>query len=182
MVCAMKKAGVLLILFIVVLLVAVFAEAQQPKKMLRVCYLGNTTSGRDVASTPFRERLRELGYPEGAILAITNGYAAFHAGRQDEISHYFRNLYNLFKYLSISKLENPQLYANLVRAQLSTYELLLLFYSCLSDLGIEKFKPLVEQFGVLEGLAVEKLIERDHLKFYAWKAYGDKGFTYLGVS
>jgi hypothetical protein len=38
----------------------------------------------------------------------------------------------------------------------------------------------VEQFGVLEGLTVEKLIERDHLKFYAWKAYGDKGFTYLG--
>ena len=63
----MKKAGVLSILFVVVLLaVAVTVEAQQPKKVPRIGFLGNSLSGReDSAITPFRERLRELGYIEG---------------------------------------------------------------------------------------------------------------------
>ena len=43
MVCAMKKAGVLSILFVVVLLaVAVMAEAQQPKKVSRIGYLSRS--------------------------------------------------------------------------------------------------------------------------------------------
>jgi putative ABC transport system substrate-binding protein len=50
------------------------AEAQQPKKVSRVCYLGNTASGRDVASTPFRERLRELGYIEGQSIVFEPRY------------------------------------------------------------------------------------------------------------
>jgi putative tryptophan/tyrosine transport system substrate-binding protein len=51
-----------------------FAQAQQPKKVSRVCYLGNTASGRDVASTRFRERLRELGYIDGQNIAFEPRY------------------------------------------------------------------------------------------------------------
>jgi putative ABC transport system substrate-binding protein len=41
------------------------AKAQQPAKVPRIGYLGNTVSGSDRAIVPFRERLRELGYVEG---------------------------------------------------------------------------------------------------------------------
>ena len=63
MVCEMRKAGVLSILFIVVLLaVAVIAEAQQAEKVFRIGYLGS--SGSDPPQA-FRQGLRDLGYVEG---------------------------------------------------------------------------------------------------------------------
>ena len=65
----MKKARVLSILFVVVLLaVAVIAEAQQPKKVPRIGYIiGGTNSARNEA---FRQGLRELGYAEGKNIII----------------------------------------------------------------------------------------------------------------
>src|SRR5262245_23486383 len=40
--------------------------AQQPKKVARICYLGNAVTGRQaIYIRMFRERLRELGYIEG---------------------------------------------------------------------------------------------------------------------
>ena len=59
----MKKAGLLSILFVVVLLaVAVIAEAQQAEKVFRIGYLGS--SGSDPPQA-FRQGLRDLGYVEG---------------------------------------------------------------------------------------------------------------------
>jgi putative ABC transport system substrate-binding protein len=46
------------------------ADAQQPKKVARICYLGGTTVGVAYNVTPFRERLRELGYIEGQNITI----------------------------------------------------------------------------------------------------------------
>jgi putative ABC transport system substrate-binding protein len=67
----MKKARDSSILFVVVLLaVAVLAEAQQPKKVARIGYLGGTTSNAAFNLKPFRERLRELGYVEGQNMTI----------------------------------------------------------------------------------------------------------------
>jgi putative ABC transport system substrate-binding protein len=67
MVCAMRKAGVLLILFVVVLLaVAVIADAQQPKKIPRIGYLvGNPFAANSARIEAFRQGLRELGYGGG---------------------------------------------------------------------------------------------------------------------
>jgi len=47
------------------------AEAQQTKKVARMCYLGNAVSGRQaIYIKTFRERLRELGYVEGQNIKI----------------------------------------------------------------------------------------------------------------
>ena len=63
MVCAMRKA-VLSILFVVVLLaVAVMAEAQQPKKVQRIGYLSAYDAATEsIRSEAIRLALRELGY------------------------------------------------------------------------------------------------------------------------
>jgi ABC-type uncharacterized transport system substrate-binding protein len=73
----MRKAGVLSILFVVVLLaVAVTAEAQQPKKVPRIGFLSpvspSTISDRVEA---FQQGLRELGYVEGKNIVIEWRYA-----------------------------------------------------------------------------------------------------------
>ena len=73
MVSAMKKkAGVLSILFVVILLaVAVIADAQQPKKVPRIGYLSGTAlSGTSARVEAFQHGLRELGYVEGKNIVI----------------------------------------------------------------------------------------------------------------
>jgi len=68
----MKKAGVLSVLFVVVLLaVAVVAEAQQPTKVPRIGYLAASSLSALAARTEaFRQGLRELGYVEGKNIVI----------------------------------------------------------------------------------------------------------------
>ena len=68
----MKKAGVLSILFAVVLLaVAVIANAQQPTKVPRIGYLGGVSLSANTARhDAFRQGLRELHYVEGKNIVI----------------------------------------------------------------------------------------------------------------
>ncbi len=77
MVSAMKKAGVLSILFVVILLaVAVIAEAQQPTKVPRLGYLSPVDAASDSARAEgIRLALRELGYIEGQNIAVEYRYA-----------------------------------------------------------------------------------------------------------
>src|SRR5436190_17788460 len=74
---AMRKAGLLSILFVVALLaVAVIVEAQQPKKIPRIGVLLNTTpvaSSRRIEA--LRRGLRELGYADGININIVYRYA-----------------------------------------------------------------------------------------------------------
>src|SRR5262244_1862118 len=66
----MKKAAVLSILCAVVLLaLAMIAEAQQPKKLSRIGYLTGLSGSPDSLEA-FRQGLRELGYVEGKNLII----------------------------------------------------------------------------------------------------------------
>ena len=84
----MKKAAVTSILVAVVLLaVAVIAEAQQPKKVPRIGYL----SPRDAATESTRVEgirlaLRELGYIEGQNIAIEYRYTEGKQDRQPELA------------------------------------------------------------------------------------------------
>jgi putative tryptophan/tyrosine transport system substrate-binding protein len=77
MVCAIGKAAVLPILFVVVLLaVAVVVEAQQPKKVPRIGYLSGVDAATETArAEAFRRALRELGHIEGQNIAIEYRYA-----------------------------------------------------------------------------------------------------------
>lgn len=88
--------------------------------------------------------------------------------------HYFRNLYRIFKEIDKSKIDgfDKQHYAKLVRAQLSEYEVLLLFYNCIWVGDGDKFKKLVEKYELLEGINYSKLIEREHYKLYEETAFG----------
>jgi putative tryptophan/tyrosine transport system substrate-binding protein len=68
----MKSAAVPSILVVVVLLaVAVIAEAQEPKKVPRIAYLSNSDSATEsTRSEAFRRGLRDLGYIEGKNILV----------------------------------------------------------------------------------------------------------------
>jgi putative tryptophan/tyrosine transport system substrate-binding protein len=81
----MRKAGLLSILFGVVLLAgAVIATAQQPKKVPRIGYLTLTASPRGPEA--FLQGLRELGYIEGQNIVIEPRHAADRAERLPDLA------------------------------------------------------------------------------------------------
>ena len=69
-------------------------------------------------------------------------------------------------------LQGWYLYTNLIRAQLSSYELALLFYNCLGDIGREKFKSLVEEYALLQNMPDEILLDVSHKELYDERAFG----------
>jgi len=73
----MRKTGVSSILFFVVLLaIAVIAEAQQPKKVARIGFLAAVShSANSARFEAFRQGLRELGYVEDKNIVIEWRYA-----------------------------------------------------------------------------------------------------------
>lgn len=75
---------------------------------------------------------------------------------QSDLSHYFRNLYQIIRYAerSVSRKVQRQ-HIKMLRAQLSNYEILLLAYNGLHTYG-EKFHRLIEKFELLKNLNTEE--------------------------
>ena len=101
-------------------------------------------------------------------------YEFFYRENQAVLGHYFRLLYNLIKLVKRTDGIDRRFYTNLVRAQLSSAELKLIFYNCLSNWGREKFKPLVEEFGLLKTLPNDTLPDDNLLHAYSPAAFGGK--------
>jgi len=87
---------------------------------------------------------------EGVIRKIWERH--FFKDNQSILGHYFRNLYNIIKFIENSDVNNKKFYTNIVRAQLSNGELILIFFNCITELGEKKFKPLVEKYSLLKNM------------------------------
>ena len=104
----------------------------------------------------------------------------FFTNYQPYVGHYFRYLYNTTKFVDEHEFfdnkifKHKKLYTNLIRAQLSSTELGLLFYNCLSDRGA-KFKCLVEKYALLEDMDFGNLLDQKHRSLYEDRAYGESG-------
>ena len=61
----------------------------------------------------------------------------------------------------------------MLRAQLSRYELVWLYYNGLSDNGNEKMKPLMEKYAMLKNLRKELIVDTNHyVGNYSSSAFG----------
>ena len=101
-----------------------------------------------------------------SLSQLNEVYMEFYSSYSSELGHYFRSLYNIVKFVKNSEVGDKNLYTNLVRAQLSSYELLLMFYDCLSEMGNMKFKPLTVEFNLLKHLQEKKLLDPNHASLY----------------
>ncbi|MEP0155773.1 putative phage abortive infection protein [Pseudophaeobacter sp.] len=103
-----------------------------------------------------------------------DAYEEFYDDHNSELGHYFRTLYNLFKFVHKSDEVDQRLYTNLIRAQLSDDEAMLLFLNGLSLRG-QKFKPLLEEYAVLKNVDKEsRLYELTEGKgTYSPSAFGE---------
>jgi hypothetical protein len=98
-------------------------------------------------------------------------YDDFYMENQADLGHYFGNLYHIIKYVDNSDVDDKMKYTNFVRAQLSSYELTLLFYNGISKNGIETLKPLLEKYSLLKNLPKNLVLDTSHLKKYDSTAF-----------
>ncbi len=110
--------------------------------------------------------------PPDSIESMKQAYEKFYDKHQVELGHYFRYLYNIFKFLKSSEIENRKFYSNLVRAQLSNHELAIIYYNCLSGFGKEKFYPLAVEFSLFKNMPRSLLYAEDHKDLYPDAAFG----------
>ena len=140
-----------------------------------------TITGRDV----FRFKYNSM---HSTIKSSPDLYASIYINTynqsQTDFGHYFRNLYRMIKlvdetdfFYNSSKTPEEEVfkikyrYTSIIRSQLSDYELLMMFYNCLSEKGHEKFKPLIERYSLLKNLSRELLPIETHTNLYHEKAY-----------
>ena len=88
-----------------------------------------------------------------------------------DLSHYFRTVYHIIKFIDSSEIKNKKQYIAITRAQLSSYEQLLIFYNCLHHNGRDKFKPLIEKYAIFKNLDTNLLINQKHYNKYKKGAY-----------
>jgi hypothetical protein len=146
--------------------------------------------GRDVFKDKYEELLRAIKDKGGDF---KNTYMDYYETVQTDFGHYFRNIYRIIKFINetdfismdevnennvseklIEKknFEIQYKYTSMLRAQLSDYELLWIFYNCQTTNGYWKFKPLVEKFAILKNMPKNKIHNDSLLDEYKKTAYG----------
>lgn len=77
-----------------------------------------------------------------------------------DLSRYFRSLFNLLNFIDKSEVNDPIRYGKFVKAQLSSYESLLLFYYELF-VASSNHKNLISKYTLLEDIEEERLINSE---------------------
>lgn len=90
--------------------------------------------------------------------AIEEAYAGLYdeQGLKAVLAHYYRNLFNIFKYVDSSDVLNADeklRYIRIARSQLTTPEAVLLYYNGLHGRGAD-FRPLIERHALLRDVEI----------------------------
>lgn len=105
------------------------------------------------------DKYRRLRYSEGNVIDVIVAYDNFYARHEDAVGNYFRVLYQIIRFVdsSLLKEEEKKVYVNILRAQLSIGETILLCLNCLSQHGRDNHKPLIEKYSILEHISISAL-------------------------
>ncbi len=138
------------------------------------CTQGSATfKGKNCFNFLFQKYAGDYGslpQVQGEKNKINQAYNTFYGRHKHEVSHYFRTIYAIVKFIESSEVENVELYVNLIRVQLTDRELLLLFYHSLGD-DRKEFKPLIEKYSLFESLPKVNLLKKEHVSLYKDSAY-----------
>ena len=163
----------------------------------------NSVRGRQVIHYIYKHQ-ESAYYNEGVYLQI------FKKGMKEYenspyislLDHYFRHLYTILRYVDETDAfdvneegnadeeytyKQKYHYTTILRATLSRYELLMIYYNGLSTFGNEKLKPLIERYSLLNNLDIYSLsFSKENLDLckiqkyneIKWEDYGLTGTDY----
>lgn len=135
--------------------------------------------GREVFEGMYKRAIIDYNgrrYADGLYNIFKNfGHLAYsNIKATTRFDHYFRHLYHIIKYVDTNDLiadEERYDYVCIIRSQLSDYELVMLFYNCLTTNGREKFKPLIEKYTIFNNLRTELLANSQDVNAYSATAF-----------
>ena len=108
---------------------------------------------------------------EESFKDIKKNYEIFSHTYNASLQPFILNLFQILRFIDNSEITDKKTYVNLVRAQLSSYELLLLFYHCISSENKIKIKEYIEKYHLFKHLQKNKLISETHSLFYNSSAF-----------
>lgn len=93
------------------------------------------------------------------------------------IDHYIRKLFNIIRLVGQTELSIKDkthfrdTYLDIIRSQLSSDELVWIFYHSLC-INTDIYKPLIEKHALLKDLDIDRIKNKEHLALYELSAYG----------
>lgn len=91
---------------------------------------------------------------------------------QDDLAHYIRNLFNLIHFVKDSRPLEAYFYVRMVRSTLSQPELVILALNGIfHDEGRRHFKPIIEEFALLNNITEQSKADFDLSEFYEKGAF-----------
>ena len=129
-----------------------------------------TYKGRDCFRYYYEKKIKKdwvsVKFEVPVMTESKDRFILFNEDYGHKIGHYFRILYRIYMFIEDFKIANKKFYSGIVRAQLSSYELLVLFYNCLSQDG-EKFKKYAKEYALFENMPGSFIEEiKDDLMLY----------------
>lgn len=127
--------------------------------------IGSTGHGRGIFQTLATAMYNALPKQNITLTLLNETYFELYNKNKTELGHYFRNLYHIVKFVDstpeLMDFETRYSYIRILRAQLSTYEIVLLSYNGLSKHG-KGFMELIEKYKLLKNIDFQDqyLIER----------------------
>jgi hypothetical protein len=126
------------------------------------------------------EKIENLSTALAQELGMHKSYEKYYGGHQFRLGHYFRHLFQSYKYLNehsdLTQSEKYQ-YGKMLRAQLSTYEQALLMINSISNLGMkwefstEKLKNSKIKTNLITTYNLIKNLPGEHLYGIKFKTY-----------
>jgi hypothetical protein len=130
-------------------------------------------SGQDafqrVVTSYFRNDARSLTEED-----LEYRYKEMYKKHGNDLGHYFRLLYHIIRHIHESDIENKMFYVRIVRATLSSSELILLGLNGKFGGGVLKFAPLIEQYAILHNISADQANRLHLTRLYKKGAFGDR--------
>lgn len=156
---------------------AMDVEQGEKRKVGRDCFTEfYSTLERSYGLEKRKIKYGEIAHTEEigeSIAVITYNY--FYKQYQSDLGHYFRVLYNIFRYIDQSEFSEG-IYAKILRAQLSNQELLIIFYNNATERG-KAFAALAERFELYDNMDTERLLRPEHIDLASKKSFGKNPMT-----
>lgn len=175
----------------------VLEDAQNPAlgRIAKEVIVNKDVNGRELFFYSFVERPHYFNLADGStkkvkgmrIYLYYNGISSYDDSYTPTyFDHYFRHLYTIIKFVDNAdflSFDEKYKYTSMVRATLSRYELIWLFYNGISSVGKQKFKRLIEQYSLLKNIREDLLtLSKENLKIVTNKGFNQKFLQDNGYS
>ncbi|MEO9885686.1 MAG: putative phage abortive infection protein [Balneola sp.] len=102
---------------------------------------------------------------------IDECYDFLYKGKETQLGHYFRSIYNIMKFINESNVPEKKKYFDLLQSFLTDSELHLIFYNGIGRHGRKRLRQLMDEYSFLENIHPKGQTFLEHFKQFYPKTY-----------